>query len=128
MLPCSSNSSTGGGGGGKKGDCLTDWSEGTSAFVGFARGAVSMNGGLAGGSTGLAGGSLSTLLFDVAFGVATALGSLFCFSDVGLACELLGVADGAMALPSPLSWYESGIGSSRMTCGLSSSGATIVCC
>jgi hypothetical protein len=60
-----SNSSTGGGGGGKKGGGLTDWSEGPSAFVGFARGAGSMNGGLAGGSTGLAGGSCSTLLFDV---------------------------------------------------------------
>jgi hypothetical protein len=99
-----SNSSTGGGGGGKKGGGLTDWSEGPSTFVGFARGAGSMNGGLAGGSTGLAGGSCSTLLFDVTFGVATALGSLFCFSDVGLACELLGAASGAMVLPSPVAW------------------------
>ena len=64
-----------------------------------------MDAGLAGGSTGLAGGSTSTLLFDVTFSVATALGSLFCFSDVDLACELLGAADGgAMVLPSPLAW------------------------
>jgi hypothetical protein len=40
----------------------------------------------------------------VTFGIATALGSLFCFSDVGLACELLGAAGGAMVLPSPVAW------------------------
>jgi hypothetical protein len=105
MLPCTSTSITGGGGGDTKGGGLTACSERSSVFVGFARGAGSMDAGLAGGSTGLAGGSTSTLLFDVTLSVATDLGSLFCFSDVDLACELLGAADGgAMVLPSPLAW------------------------
>lgn len=84
MLPCSS-SSNGGGGGGKKGGGLIDGSEWSSVLVGFVRDAAAMNGGLAGGRTGLAGGSCSALVFDVTSSVATTLGSLFCFSDLGLA-------------------------------------------